>query len=81
MVLGAITPGQPTGQAQPQTRISQPAIAQQSQSAPAAYVPDAANNAATPSIQQGQIGEYLKKYGPYVAIGVLLLVLLSRRSN
>ena len=81
MVLGAITPGQSTGQAQPQTRITQPSIAQQSQSAPAAYVPDASNSAGGNVAAQGQIGEYLKKYGPYVAIGVLLLILLSRRSN
>jgi hypothetical protein len=74
MVLGAITPGQA-----PQTRIVQPNVSSQTQTAAPSYVPDTAKTPSNPA-GQGEFADYIKKYGAYVAIGVLLLLLLNKNN-
>lgn len=74
MVLGAITPGQG-----PQTRIVQPNVSSQAQTAAPSYVPDTAK-APAGAAAQGEFADYIKKYGAYVAIGVLLLLLLNKNN-
>jgi len=77
MVLGAITPGQG-----PQTRIVQPNVSSQTQTAAPSYVPDTAKTPSNPAGEaaQGEFADYIKKYGAYVAIGVLLLLLLNKNN-
>lgn len=74
MVLGAITPGQG-----PQTRIVQPNVSSQAQTTAPSYVPDTAKTPAG-AAAQGEFADYIKKYGAYVAIGVLLLLLLNKNN-
>lgn len=71
MVLGAVTPGQPI-----QTRIAQPSVSSQAQTAAPSYVPDTAKASGGQPTQT----DFIKKYGPYVAIGILLLLLLNKNN-
>lgn len=75
MVLGAITPGSGPSN----SGIVQPSVATRSQVAAPSYVPDTARAAASPEGQQ-TAETFIKKYGPYVAIGILLLLLLNKNN-
>ena len=72
MVLGAISPGQSI-----QTRVVQPNVSSQAQTAAPSYVPDTAK---APGGQPAETETFIKKYGPYVAIGILLLLLLNKNN-
>ena len=54
-------------------------MSSQTQTAAPSYVPDTAKTPAG-AAAQGEFADYIKKYGAYVAIGVLLLLLLNKNN-